>query len=77
VALAFAGFAAVLATGVLPSASAAATSPPDPGDQWAAAAFFLVIAVSCAVFMVRAARRQLREHPPSAEQPSEVGLAPD
>jgi hypothetical protein len=79
VALAFAGFAAVLATGVLPSASAsaAATSPPDPGDQWAAAAFFLVIAVSCAVFMVRAARRQLREHPPSAEQPSEAGLAPD
>ena len=33
VALAFAGFAAVLATGVLPSASAAATSPPDPGTS--------------------------------------------
>jgi hypothetical protein len=71
VALVMAGGSALLASGVIPSASA--SSPPTPGDQWAAAGFFLVMAAGFAVAAVIAARRQLREHPPPAPQPTEAG----
>jgi hypothetical protein len=71
VALAFACFTALLATGVIPSASA--SSPLTPGNQWVWVAFFLVMWAGCAVFAVRAAQQQLREHPPPAQQPTEAG----
>jgi hypothetical protein len=69
VALMFGCFGVLLAAGVIPSAS----DPPDPGDGWAGAGFFLVLAAGFAVAAVRAARRQLREHPPVAKQPTETG----
>jgi hypothetical protein len=61
VALVFALGSTLLAAGVLPSTSA--SDPPTHEDQWYAAAFFLVMAVCSAVGAVKAARRQLREHP--------------
>jgi hypothetical protein len=73
VALLFACFSALLATGTIPSTSASAPNPPDPGNLWAAAAFFLVMAVGFVLSAVRVARRQLREHPPPGQQPSEAG----
>jgi hypothetical protein len=75
--LVFACFSVLLAFGAFPSASAAASEPPDSGDQWAAAGFFLFLAGSCTVAAIRTARRQLKEHPPPAQQPTEAGLAPD
>jgi len=74
VALMFAGLATLFAAKVIPLTSA--SDPPDPRDQWASAVFFLLVAVGFAVAAVIAARRQLREHPPSASstqpQPSEA-----
>ena len=61
VALVFPFGSTPLAAGVLPSTSA--SDPATHGDQWYAAAFFLVMAASSAVGAVRAAHRQLREHP--------------
>jgi hypothetical protein len=61
VALVFAFGSTLLAAEVLPSTSA--SDPATHGDQWYAAAFFLVMAASSAVSAVRAARWQLREHP--------------
>ena len=76
VVLVFAGFGALLATGVIPSNS----DPPEPGDGWAAVVFFLLIAAGCIVAAVRTARQQLREHPSQpqqqpaeAPQPAEAG----
>jgi hypothetical protein len=69
--LAFAGFSALLATGILPSK--AASDPPTGGDYWAAAVFFLFMVGVLAVFMVWSARRQLKEHPPPVQQPTEAG----
>jgi hypothetical protein len=79
VSLAFAFFGLLLATGVIPSAS----DPPESGDGWAGAVFFLVMAAGFSVAAVRAVRRQLREHPAQLErdlgtnstepQPSEAG----
>ena len=66
-ALMFACFGVLLASGVIPSAS----DPPDPGDGWAGAGFFLVLAAIFVMAAVRAARRQLRECPPVAQQPIE------
>jgi hypothetical protein len=71
VALVFACFSTLLASGIIPLATT--SDPSATGDQWAAAAFFLVMAAGCVLFAVRAARRQLREHPPSARQPIEAG----
>jgi hypothetical protein len=71
VALVFAGLSALLASGVLPSNSA--SDPPDPGDMWFGAVFFLVMAAAFVVAGVIAARRQLREHPTPAQQPAEAG----
>jgi hypothetical protein len=81
VSLAFAFFGLLLAAGVIPSASA--SDPPDSGDGWAGAVFFLVMAAGFTVAAVRAVRRQLREHPAQLErnlgtssiqpQPSEAG----
>jgi hypothetical protein len=68
VALAIAFFGLLMATGVIPPSS----DPPDPGDGWAGAAFFLLMAAGFAVAAARAARRQLREHPTST-QPSDAG----
>jgi hypothetical protein len=61
-------FGVLMATGVIPTSS----DPPDPGDGWVGAWFFLVMAAGCAVGAVIAARRQLREHPPAAQQPTEA-----
>jgi hypothetical protein len=72
VALMFAFFTALLASGVLPS-RAAAEGPPTSGDYWSTVAFFLLVATGCAVAAVIAARRQLREHPPPVQQPTEAG----
>jgi hypothetical protein len=69
VALMFAGMATLFAARVIPPTS----DPPDPGDQWASAVFFLLVAVGFAVAAVIAARRQLREHPPPALQPTKAG----
>lgn len=66
VALVFACFSALLAGGVIPSVPA--SDPPTPGDQWAAAAFFLFMAAGLALFAVITARRQLREHPAQSER---------
>jgi hypothetical protein len=71
VAFIFGCFSALLASGVIPRA--AASDPPTPGDQWAAAVFFLVMAAAMTVLPVWAARRQLREHPPPVQQPAEAG----
>jgi hypothetical protein len=70
-AVAFAGFSALLATGVLPSK--AASDPPTSGDYWFSVGFFLFFAGVLAVFAVWSARRQLREHPELAQQPTEAG----
>ena len=70
-AVAFAGFSALLATGIMPSK--AASDPPTGGDYWAAAVFFLFMVGVLAVFMVWSARRQLKEHPPPVQQPTEAG----
>jgi TRAP-type C4-dicarboxylate transport system permease small subunit len=69
--LAFAFFGVLLAIGVIPSTSA--SDAPDPGDGWAGAVFFLVIAAGCTVAAGRAVRRQLREHLEPAQQPTEAG----
>jgi hypothetical protein len=71
VALMFAGMAALFAAKIIPLTST--SDPPDPGDQWASVVFFLLVAVGFAVAAVIAARRQLREHPPPALQPTEAG----
>jgi hypothetical protein len=71
VALVLAFFSALFAAGVISSTSA--SDPPDPGNLWTAAVFFLAMAAGCFVFVVIAARRQLREHPPAAQQPTEAG----
>ena len=71
VALAFAFFGVLLAIGVIPSTSA--SDAPNPGDGWAGAVFFLVIAAGCTVAAGRAVRRQLREHLEPAQQPTEAG----
>ena len=63
VSLAFAFFAVLLATGVIPSASA--SDPPDSGDGWAGAVFFLVMAAGFTVAAVRAVRPDLL---PSADR---------
>jgi hypothetical protein len=70
-AVAFAGFSALLASGVLPSK--AASDPPTSGDYWASVGFFVFFAGVLAVFAVWSARRQLREHPELAQQPTEAG----
>jgi len=62
--------ALMFAANVLPLTST--SNPPDPGDQWASAVFFLLVAVGFAVAAVIAARRQLREHPAPAQQPTEA-----
>ena len=70
-ALMFAFGLALIAAGVIPSAP---SDPPTPGDQWAAAGFLLVIAVGCIGGAFWAAHRQLKEHPPPAQQqPAEAG----
>jgi hypothetical protein len=71
VALAFAGFGALMAAGVVPSASA--SDPMTTGKAWAGAAFFLAVGGSLGVWAARIARRQLREHPSPAKQPAEAG----
>jgi hypothetical protein len=53
--------------------STSASDLPDPGDGWAGAVFFLVIAAGCTVAAGRAVRRQLREHLEPAQQPTEAG----
>jgi hypothetical protein len=68
-AVAFAGFSALLAAGVLPSKAAA--------DYWFSVAFFLFPAGLCGPFAAWSARRQRREHPEPAPQPTEAGLASD
>ena len=70
-AVAFAGFSALLATGTLPAK--AASDPPTSGDYWLSVGFFLFFAGVLAVFAVWSARRQLREHPELAQQPTEAG----
>ena len=70
VALMFAFALALVAAGVIPSAP---SDPPAPGDQWAAAGLLLVIAGGCTVGAFWAAHRQLKEHPPPAQQPTEAG----
>jgi hypothetical protein len=70
-AVAFAGFSALLATGVLPSK--AASDPSTSGDYWFSVGFFLFFAGVLAVFAVWSARRQLREHPGRVQQPTEAG----
>jgi hypothetical protein len=69
VALAFAGFGALMAAGVVPSAS----DPMATGEAWAGAAFFLAVGGALGVWAARIARRQLREHPPPAKQSAEAG----
>jgi hypothetical protein len=71
VALAFAGIGALMAVGAIPSGSA--SNPPEPADGWAGMAFFLFLAAGCGLFAVRVGRRQLREYPPPAQQPTEAG----
>jgi hypothetical protein len=71
VGLAFAGFSALLATGILPSRST--SDPATDGDYWASAVFFLLMAGVLGVFAVWSGRRQLREHPEPAQQPTEAG----
>jgi hypothetical protein len=73
VAFTFGCFSALLAAGVIPSASGQST----PGDLWTAAVFFLVVAAGFILAAVWSARRQLREHPSPTQQPTEAGLAPD
>ena len=68
-AVAFAGFSALLASGVLPSK--AASDPPTSGDYWASVGFFLFVAGVCIVAAVWSTRRQLKEHPAPAKQPAE------
>jgi len=70
-AVAFAGFSALLATGVLPSK--VASDPPTSGDYWFSVGFFLFFAGVLAVFAVWSARRQLQEHPELAQQLTEAG----
>ena len=70
VALMFAFALALVAAGVIPSAP---SDPPTPGDQWAAAGLLLVIAGGCTVGAFWAAHRQLKDHPPPAQQPTEAG----
>jgi hypothetical protein len=71
VALAFAGFGALMAAGVVPPASV--SDPMTTGEAWAGAAFFLAVGGALGVWAARIARRQLREHPPPAKQPAEAG----
>jgi hypothetical protein len=71
VALAFAGFGALMAAAVVPPASA--SDPMTTGEAWAGAAFFLAVGGALGVWAARIARRQLREHPPPAKQPAEAG----
>jgi hypothetical protein len=52
VSLAFAFFRVLLATGLIPSTSA--SDPPNPGDGWAGAVFFLVMAAGWTVAAGRA-----------------------
>jgi lysylphosphatidylglycerol synthetase-like protein (DUF2156 family) len=68
-AVAFAGFSALLASGVLPSK--AASDPPTSGDYWASVGFFLFVAGVCIVAAVWSTRRRLKEHPAPAKQPAE------
>ena len=63
VALAFAGYGALMALGFVPSTS----EPPDSRDGWAGMVFFLLVAGGCMVAVLWSARRQLKEHPPTAE----------
>jgi hypothetical protein len=63
VALAFAGYGALMALGFVPSTS----EPPDSRDGWAGMVFFLLVAGGCMVAVLWSARRQLKEHPPPAE----------
>jgi hypothetical protein len=72
VALVMAGGTALIAAGVLP---ATPSDPATPGDQWAAAAFLLIGAVGLVGFAVWSAHRQLREHPPPVQQPTETAKA--
>jgi hypothetical protein len=74
-AVAFAGFSALLAAGVLPSKAAA--DPPTSEDYWFSVAFFLFFAASLRLVCAWSARRQRREHPEPAQQPTEAGLASD
>jgi hypothetical protein len=74
-AVAFAGFSALLAAGVLPSK--AASDPPTSEDYWFSVAFFLFFAGLCGSFAAWSARRQRREHSEPAQQPTEAGLASD
>jgi hypothetical protein len=76
VAVAFTGFSALLAAEVLPQ-RAASGDPPTSEDYWFSVAFFLVFAGVCDSWAAWSARRQLREHPTPAQQPTEAGLAPD
>jgi hypothetical protein len=75
VAFVFAGLAALMAFGVVPSASE--SGPADSGDGRAAMVFFLLIAGGCTVAAVRAARQQYKEYPSPAQEPTEAALAPD
>jgi hypothetical protein len=74
-AVAFAGFSALLAAGVLPSK--AASDPQTSEDYWFSVAFFLFFAGLCGSFAACSARRQRREHPEPAQQLTEAGLASD
>jgi hypothetical protein len=47
--------------------------PMTRGESWGAAAFYGVVGLCFAWFAFRAWRRQRREHPPPAQQPSEAG----
>jgi hypothetical protein len=71
VSLAFAGFSALLAAGILPSK--AASDSPTSEDYWFSAVFFLFLAGVCGSLAAWSARRQLREHPTPAQQPAEAG----
>lgn len=72
VALVMAGGTVLIAAGVVPSTP---SDPATPGDQWAAAAFFLICAAGFIVAAVWSARRQLREHPPPVQQLTEAAKA--
>jgi hypothetical protein len=74
-ALVLAGFAALMATGTIPSNP---DPDPTPADQWSAMWFLLVVTASFIVWAVVIVRRQLREHPlPPAptKTPAPVGPA--
>jgi hypothetical protein len=75
VTLMMAGITALMAAGVVP-VDPGPPGPPDAGDQWAAVVFFLAVAGVLAGVAVRAARRQLREHPTPPKQPPAEGQQP-